>query len=378
VDDASCLQRALLLAKRAEGRTAPNPMVGAVVVRDGRVVGVGWHHRAGEPHAEILALEAAGEAARGGTLYVSLEPCSHFGKTPPCADAVAAAGISRVVACMEDPNPKVAGQGFRRLREAGVEVAWGLLADRAEELNRAYLNVVRTGLPWVVLKLAASLDGRVATRAGDSRWITGEDARRHVHRLRDRCDAVMIGAGTARRDNPELTVRLVRGRDPIRVVVSASGRLHGARRLLEAPEGPRTLIFLGEGAPEPGPAGGNVEWIRTPAQNGRVCLDTVLRQLAARGLHSVLCEGGPELAASLLQEGLVREVWWLLAPLLIGGCGALPALGGAGAERLADAWRLSRIRTARFGLDLAVTGRIDTPPRGGEADLYRQPPPVRL
>lgn len=352
------MRQALKLAARGRGRTAPNPMVGAVVVREGRVVGLGFHPRAGEPHAEVFALRQAGEAARGASLYVTLEPCCHHGRTPPCTEAVLASGVRRVVAAMPDPFPKVAGGGLRLLREAGLQVESGLLQPQAEELNRAYLKAVRTGLPWLTLKLAMTLDGKIATRTGDSRWVTGEAARRYVHRLRDWTDAVLVGSGTALADDPELTARLPGARNPLRVVVDSRARLPRTSKLARTARETPTLLLTGEESSTRDLEAAGVQIERIPARADRLDLEAALRRLVERGVHSVLCEGGGELAAALLERGLVDEVVWFIAPRLVGGRDAPGPLGGKGVERMADALELQNVRVRRLGQDLMLTARI--------------------
>jgi len=357
-DDERHMRRALRLAARARGRTAPNPMVGAVVVAGGTVVGEGWHPKAGEPHAEVFALRAAGDAARGATLYVTLEPCCHFGRTPPCTDAVVAAGVARVVTAMTDPFPKVAGGGIAQLRELGVEVEPGLLRAEAAELNRAYVRAVSTGLPWVTLKMAMTLDGKTATRTGDSRWVTGEAARKHVHRLRDWNDAVMVGIGTARADDPQLTARVRGARNPLRVIIDHRGELSPESVLVRTARETPTLVVAGEDAQTTALEVAGVEVLRVPSVRGRADLTAALRGLVARGVHSVLCEGGPTLGGSLLDAGLVDEVLWFVAPKLLGGADAFPALGGRGAERMRDATTLDQMRVRRLGEDVLVSGYV--------------------
>ncbi len=359
--DAAWMRRALRLAARAQGRTAPNPMVGAIVVRDGEVVGEGWHPRAGEPHAEVFAFRAAGEKARGGTLYVTLEPCCHHGRTPPCTEAVLASGVRRVVAAMADPFPRVAGGGLTQLRQAGLEVECGLLEADARELNRAYLCAVERGRAWVTLKMAMTLDGKIATHTGDSRWISGEASRRYVHRLRDRHDAVMVGIGTAKADNPQLTARVPGGRNPVRVVVDPRAELprdgYLARTAREVP----TVIAVGESAKSPARdelANLGIEIEVIPESGGRLELGMLLRTLAGRGIHSVLCEGGAGLAGSLLDAGLVDEVVWFIAPKLVGGRTAPGPVGGAGVEMMAGAINLEGVRMRRFGDDMAIMGYV--------------------
>jgi diaminohydroxyphosphoribosylaminopyrimidine deaminase/5-amino-6-(5-phosphoribosylamino)uracil reductase len=352
------MRRALRLAARGAGRTAPNPMVGAVIVAGEAVVGEGHHPRLGDAHAEVHALRAAGDRTRGATLYVTLEPCAHHGRTPPCAEAVIAAGIRRVVAAIEDPDPRVAGRGFALLRAAGIEVECGLLAGDAREQNRAYLKAVRTGLPWVTLKMAMSLDGKTATRTGDSRWITGEAARRFVHRLRDRHDAVLIGSGTALADDPSLTARLPGARSPLRVVADTRARLRPdsvlARTAAETP----TLLLVGPGAKTGELEALGVHVVRVPTAGVGLDLGEGLRRLAARGVHSVLCEGGASLAGALLDAGLVDELAWFIAPRIVGGSTALGAVGGVGIGGMSEALSLHSVRTRRFGDDLGVFGYL--------------------
>lgn len=352
------MRRALRLAARARGRTAPNPMVGAVVVADGHVVGEGWHPKVGEPHAEVFALREAGEAARGATLYVTLEPCCHFGRTPPCTDAVLAAGVRRVVAAMADPFPKVAGGGLARLRDAGLEVECGLLEAEARELNRAYLRAVQFGLPWVTLKMAMTLDGKSATRTGDSRWITGERARAYVHRLRDWNDAVMVGIGTARADDPQLTARLKGARNPVRIVVDPRAELEVSSHLAQTARQIPTLLAVGEGAETEALRRLGVEVESLPPAGRWLDLRALLARLVERGIHSVLCEGGSGLGASLLEAGLVDEIAWFIAPKLVGGQAAPGTVGGTGVGRMAEAWKLENVRYRRFGEDMAVFGYV--------------------
>jgi len=357
------MRRALRLAARARGKTAPNPLVGAVVALPaGEIVGEGYHHALGRPHAEVEALRAAGEAARGATLYVTLEPCAHQGRTPPCVDAILAAGVRRVVAAHADPFPQVAGEGFRRLRAAGVEVEVGLLAGEARALNEAYLKALGTGLPFVTLKMACSLDGRIATRTGDSRWVTGEPARRFVHRLRREHDAVLVGAGTWRRDDPLLTCRLRGGRNPLRVLLDARAELPATSRIYSTMGETATVLAVGPDAPEARvaslrAAGAAVERVAV-RRDGRLDVEALLRRLVERGAHSVLCEGGAELAGSLIESRLVDRVMFFFAPKIVGGRSAPGPVGGLGVEAMAEALPLTRIRRRRLGEDWLVTADV--------------------
>jgi diaminohydroxyphosphoribosylaminopyrimidine deaminase/5-amino-6-(5-phosphoribosylamino)uracil reductase len=357
------MERALALAERGRGRVSPNPMVGAVVVSDGRIVGEGFHEGPGEPHAEIVALREAGGAASGGTLYVSLEPCDHQGRTPPCTRAIVEAGPARVVAAVRDPNPLVDGRGLLALRAAGIEVCEGPLAAEASRLNEAFFKHVRTGMPFVTWKMAASLDGKVAARDGSSRWVTGEAARIDVHRLRAAADAIVAGAGTALADDPSLTVRdpSYRGRPPLRVLVDARGRVPATGDLFDdsAPTLVATTGLADEGRrSEWGSAGAEV--VVYEAEGDRVPLHRVFADLGERDVQGALLEGGPTLAWSALEEGIVDKVVVYLAPKLIGGQDAPTVLGGRGFAPIGQALSL-RIRSFDLvGEDLRV-----------EADVHR-------
>jgi diaminohydroxyphosphoribosylaminopyrimidine deaminase/5-amino-6-(5-phosphoribosylamino)uracil reductase len=356
------MARALSLAARGLGRTHPNPAVGAVVVRRGRIVGEGFHRRAGAAHAEIVALRAAGRRAAGATLYVTLEPCTHFGRTPPCLERVVAAGVARVVIGIRDPNPRVRGRGVSGLQRAGVAVTVGTLAAECRELTAGYLSWIRRGRPLVVLKLAASLDGRIATVTRASRWITHAPARRRVHELRNRLDAVMVGAGTVRADDPRLTCRLRGGRDPIRIVVAGRLRLPvGARLLRPGSRAPTWIVTASDVSRRRAAAltSAGIEVIRLPG-HGRVRVASMLRELGRRGVTSVLVEGGATLAAELLRARLVDRVVLFLAPLLIGGDG-VPLVGPLGAREPARALRLLDLRAERLGPDLVVEATLPLP-----------------
>jgi diaminohydroxyphosphoribosylaminopyrimidine deaminase / 5-amino-6-(5-phosphoribosylamino)uracil reductase len=357
--DEAWMARAVALAEGGRGSVSPNPMVGAVLVRDGRVVGEGFHRAAGEPHAEALALAAAGAAAAGATCYVTLEPCAHHGRTPPCADALVAAGVARVVTAVPDPDPRVDGAGLARLRAAGVAVGVGVGAEAAATLNAAYLTHRRLGRPRVTLKAAASLDGKVAAPDGTSRWITGPAARADAHRLRAEADAVMVGAGTALADDPRLTVRLPgwAGRQPLRVLVDAAGRVGAGGHLFDGEAG--TLVATAPAAPptavEAWKAAGAEVVECAPAPDGQgVDLHHLARALGERGVLELMVEGGPRLQASLWAAGLADRLVWYLAPLAIGGRAAPGLLGGEHAATLADARRLRLASVDRLGDDLRV------------------------
>ena len=357
------MHRALELARMSVGETSPNPPVGAVVARDGRIVGEGRTQPAGQAHAEVVALRQAGELARGATLYVTLEPCSHYGRTPPCTDAIIAAGVAEVHASMVDPNPQVGGRGLELLREAGVKVVLGEGQAEAEELAAPHAKFIRTGLPLVTLKFAMSLDGKIATRTGDSKWITGEDSRRYVHKLRAQNDVIMAGIGTVLADDPQLTARdgsdVPLPRQPLRVVVDSRGNLRPDATMLRQPG--KSLVAVSEisdGAREALMTVG-AEIFAAPTGNGRVDLRALLTELGRRGLTSVFVEGGGALAGSLFDARLVDRVVAFVAPVIIGGDRAPSPVGGQGATLMSGAIRLSDVRIERFGADVAVIGRCD-------------------
>ncbi len=353
------MRRALELAERGLFTTTPNPRVGCVIVRDGRAIGEGWHERAGEAHAEIRALEdvrARGESARGATLFVTLEPCNHFGRTPPCTEALIAAGIERVVVALRDPNSLAAG-GAERLSAAGIVVDSGLLEDEAHELNVGWIKRVREGRPWVRVKIAASLDGRTALDDGSSRWITGAEARADGHRWRARACAILTGIGTVLQDDPELTVRAVETpRQPLKVVVDRHGELPAKARLLERGS---VLVVSAEAPRNAWPA--NVESVRLPGPDGRVDLQAMLQLLAERELNEIHVEAGAKLNGALLAAGLVDELLLYIAPCILGdparGMFALPSPLGQLAARVP----LSVRGHKRIGEDWRIVARVGAP-----------------
>jgi diaminohydroxyphosphoribosylaminopyrimidine deaminase/5-amino-6-(5-phosphoribosylamino)uracil reductase len=357
------MRLAVRLGRKGLGRTGPNPPVGAVVVARGRVVGRGFHRRAGGPHGEIEALRAAGGRSRGATLYVTLEPCNHHGRTPPCTEAILAAGVRRVVFGVRDPNPRVHGGGSARLRRRGVAVESGVEAAACAELIAGFATVARRGRPLVALKLAATLDGRVATRTGASRWITGAPARRFVHRLRNEYDAVMVGAGTVIADDPALTCRLRGGRDPLRVVIDGRLRIPLTAGLLTNEAAPGTLVVttMHSGRKLAALRRRGVSVMALPGRRGVLSLRRVLERLAARGVSSVLVEGGATLAAAALREGVVDRLFLLVAPKLFGGDGRA-MVGALGVAAPRDALAVRVLGVSRLGADLlirAVPGTAD-------------------
>jgi len=356
------MRLALRQGRLGLGRTSPNPPVGAVVIRGGTVVGRGYHRRAGENHAEIEALRAAGRRAHGATLYVTLEPCNHHGRTPPCTEAVIAAGIQRVVIASIDPNPRVAGGGAERLRAAGLQVESGVLEAEGNELIVYFRKLITASSPFVTLKLAASLDGRIATADGQSRWITGEASRRHVHKLRDIHDAVLVGAETVIHDDPELTCRRRGGRNPLRVVVDGRLRLPLKAKLVTSARETPTLVFAGRAADPTKVArlrAAGVEVVLLPERNGLLSWARILAVLGKRGIASVLVEGGAQVAAALLVGRRVDRLNLFLAPKLIGGDGR-PVLGSLGVRRLREALAVGPIEVRRFAQDLFLATDVAT------------------
>lgn len=355
------LRYALQLALRGQGTASPNPMVGAVVVRSGRRMGSGFHRRPGEPHAEVRALRRAGSAARGATLFLNLEPCAHEGRTPPCVDAILRSGIRRVVCSMRDPNPRVLGRGLRALRRGGVEVHCGTLAHEARVLNEAYVHYVETGRPFVLLKAGMSLDGRIASAAGISRWITSSSSRQAAHDLRWAYDAILVGIGTILADDPELAARQgSRERaDFLRVVLDTHLRTPPASRLAQAAEKRPTLILTGPAVSRRKMATLErlgVEIKSLARTRAGVSLSGVLRELGRRNVTSILVEGGSQIHASFLEAGRADKMLLFVAPMILGGKGAVPVVGGQGAKRPSDAIRLDRLTIGRQGRDLVLTG----------------------
>jgi len=361
------MKRALSLARRGSGKTSPNPAVGCVIVRDGTIVGEGWHRKAGTPHAEIHALHAAGELARGADLYVTLEPCSHFGKTPPCAEALIKAGPARVFIGMIDPNPLVAGRGAAALRRAGIAVETGILEAECRALNEPFIKHVTTGMPFVTLKSALTLDGKTATSGGDSRWITSAAARRLVHRLRSRTDAVMTGSGTLLADDPQLTVRMVRGRSPLRIVVDSSLQTPVDCALMsEAATVPVIIATAGgHGAKAARLAAKGAEVLRCGQADGQVDLAALLKILGSRGIQSILLEGGERLCGEMLRQGLIDRFLFFFAPKIVGGMGK-GLFAGSGAALMQDAAQLAIRKVSRVGDDILVEAGFAPTDASGE------------
>ena len=364
-EDIKYMRRALRLGEKGLGYTTPNPAVGAVVARQGMILGEGWHQKAGTPHAEVHALRAAGDAAKGADLYVTLEPCNHTGRTPPCTHAILQAGIRRVVIGTLDPNPKVAGGGTEFLRDKGIEVETGCLRDECRLLIAPFTKHILTGMPWVRSKVACSLDGRTATRTGHSKWITNQQARRSGHRLREISDAILVGKGTIVADDPQLTCRKGKKtvKDPIRVVLDSGLSVDPSSRICRLKSSAPTVIIGVEGKStdehrQALEASGTKVWFTPPDGQGRVNIRDVLRMLGDFGVQSLLVEGGATVHGAFWDRAFVDEAFFYYAPMVIGGKDARPAIGGSGAVDVERATRLSKVQHRKLGDNWLVRGLV--------------------
>ncbi len=357
--DRHWMQRALTLAEQGRGHVEPNPLVGAVVVRDGQLVGEGWHQKYGEAHAEVNAFTAAGEQARGATLYVTLEPCCHHGKTPPCTDAVIRAGIVRVVAAMADPFPQVSGKGAELLCGAGIAVEIGECEAEARRLNAPYLTLLQKGRPYIHAKWAMTLDGKIATRSRDSKWVSNKASRQMVHEIRGRMDAILVGIGTVLADDPQLTVRPPGLRPLARIVLDSQGRIPLASQLVRTADAVPTFVFTTAAIPPATQAALTARGCGVEVVTGadRCDLNEVLQSLGKLRFTNVLVEGGSAVLGSFLDAGLIDEVHVFIAPVLAGGDRALSPIGGGGVDKIAEALRLTDMQVAYFDGDLYVHGR---------------------
>lgn len=352
------MRAALRLAEKAAGRTSPNPMVGALLVRGGKIIATGYHQKAGGDHAEVAALRRAGAKARGATLYLNLEPCSHYGRTPPCVGALIAAGVKRVVAGMADPNPLVSGRGFRRLRQSGIQVRSGVLEAECRALNEAFVKYITLGMPLVLLKIAASLDGKIATATGSSRWVTGREARRRVHDLRNRVDAVLVGIGTVIADDPQLTCRIPGGRNPVRIILDRRLRIPLKARVLNEPG--KTIVVAGAHVRQNKLKAveklGAEVW-RMPSRRQGISLAAVLQKIAAQGILSVMIEGGSVTAGHALAEKVVDKIAFFYAPKIVGGDG-LSVVSPLGVKDMNQSIPIENSKVERIGNDILVTGYL--------------------
>ena len=356
------MRMALKLAKKGQGHTSPNPMVGAVIVKGGKVVGRGYHRAAGRAHAEVLAIEDAGSKAESATLYVNLEPCNHTGRTPPCTRKILKAGIRRVIMAMADPHTK-AGGGAAFLRQHGIDVLSGVCEKQATSLNEAFVKFVSTGCPFVIIKCAATLDGRIATRTGDSQWVTGEKARRFVHRLRHAVDAILVGIGTVRADNPSLTTRLdsKKGVDPVRIVLDTHLSISPDAGILALDSDADTILVAGKNAAKSKRKQiqrDGVRIIEQPLKGGRIDLTSLMARLGSEGITSLLIEGGSTVLASALNSGIVDKALFFYAPKILGGDDGMPICRGSGPALMKDSIQLKHIRVQRFAEDVMIEGYI--------------------
>jgi len=364
------MRRALDLARRAEGFTSPNPMVGAVVVKDGRIVGEGYHQAAGLPHAEVNALDDAGEEASGAILYVTLEPCNHTGRTPPCTAKIIRSGIRTVVSAMDDPNPRVAGGGHAALEAQGIRVHRNVCESEARRLNEAFVKHIRTGRPFVTLKCAATLDGRIATRTGDACWVTGPASRLQVHRLRHAVDGIMVGINTVQADDPSLTTRLPaevqpNPRDPVRIILDSRLSISENAGILRLDSEAVTLIICADSVPDAARARVVLRGVEvvpmSTGSDGRIDLVGLMRYLGERDITSLLIEGGSRVIAAALAAGIVDKVMFFYAPKILGGDDGVPICAGPSRDSMADSIRVTDVRTQRFEDDLLVEGYVHYP-----------------
>jgi diaminohydroxyphosphoribosylaminopyrimidine deaminase/5-amino-6-(5-phosphoribosylamino)uracil reductase len=357
---------AINLAKKGRGKTSPNPLVGAVVVKNDRIIGKGYHKKYGEPHAEVNALKACKDKAKDATLYVNLEPCCHYGKkTPPCTDTIKKSGIRKVVCATLDPNPQVNGKGIETLRDAGIEVDLGILEEEAKKLNKVYWKFITTGLPFVILKIAQTLDGKIATKLGDSKWITQEDSRRFVHSLRSRVDAVLVGANTVRRDDPELTIHNAKGENPIRIILDSSGKISENSRVIKKNNNGKTIIATTNQKTEekfhcwgrgltPVPSSGIQIWKIKKGKDDKIDLVQLLKKAGENQISSLLVEGGSKVFTSFLKEKLVDKIYYFLSPKILGK--GLDSFGDLGIKKISDSITLRDCEIKRFKNDFLIIG----------------------
>lgn len=359
--DEQYMQKALQLAQKGEGYVAPNPMVGAVIVKNDRIIGRGYHEQYGGPHAEVNAIASAKEDVAGATMYVTLEPCSHYGKTPPCADLLIEKKLAKVVIGSLDPNPLVAGKGIQKLKEAGIEVVSGVLEKECNEVNRVFRHYITTKRPYVVMKTAMTLDGKIATATGESQWISGEESRKDVHRLRHKYTAIMVGVNTIVHDNARLTCRMEQGKNPVRIVVDSRLRIALSANVLKDQEHNQTILATTNQA---SPLAAHkletfgAKVLYCSSKDDRVDLNDLMNQLGAMGIDSILLEGGAMLNDSALREGIVQEVITYVAPKIIGGAQALTPIAGIGVAHLQDAYQLEQMKATAIGEDIKISAYV--------------------
>lgn len=362
--DEDYMNMALDLAELGQGYTSPNPMVGALIVNNDQIVGRGYHEKVGKAHAEINAINSAGESARGATLYVTLEPCNHTGRTPPCTERILSAGIQHVIVAMRDVNPHVKGGGIGFLQQHGIRITTGVCEDRAKKLNEAFVKYVRTGRPFVTVKCASTLDGRIATKTGDSKWVSGEESRTFVHRMRHAVDAIMVGVDTVKRDDPSLTARLsnAKGRDPERIILDTRLSISDSAKIMQLDSRAGTMIITGS---EISVEKKNrlerkgIQVIQSAVKSGLIDLNSLMDFLSASGITSLLVEGGGRVIASALKDGIVDKVIFFYSPRILGGDDGVPICRGAGPALMRDSIPLKNISVRRFGDDVMIEGYID-------------------
>jgi diaminohydroxyphosphoribosylaminopyrimidine deaminase/5-amino-6-(5-phosphoribosylamino)uracil reductase len=349
------MKLAINLAKKGIGKTSPNPLVGAVVVKNDRIIGRGYHKKFGEPHAEINALKACKDNSKNATLYVNLEPCCHYGKkTPPCTDMIKKSGIKKVVFATLDPNPQVNGKGIKTLRDAGIEVDFGILEGEAKKLNEVYLRFITTGLPFVILKIAQTLDGRIATKTGDSKWITQEDSRRFVHSLRSSVDAVLVGANTVKRDDPGLTIHDAGGENPIRIILDSSGKISNHSKVIKENRNGKTIVATTSQKIKEKFKGKTEIWKIQKSKDGKIDLVQLLKKAGGNQISSLLVEGGSKVFTSFLKEKLVNKVYYFLSPKILGK--GLDSFGDLGIKKISDSITLRDCEIKKFKNDLLIIG----------------------
>lgn len=346
------MARAIKLAKKAEGMTSPNPIVGAVIVKNGRIVGEGYHKKAGSAHAEVNAIRAAGRSARGASIYVTLEPCNHFGRTPPCTDAIIRSGIKEVIVGMRDPNPINDGAGVKKMRRSGINILFGVLEKECLAINGPYVKLITKKIPYVTLKMAQTLDGKIASPSGDSRWITGEDSRRYVHQMRSRFDAVMVGSNTVMKDDPVLLSKIRGSKQPIRIIVGGTSDMPASLKIFKTAG--RSGVIVAHVRREIVKTYPHIQYLACRSKNGRVDLKDMLERLACRGIMNILAEGGGELAWSLIKDGLADKFLFFIAPKIMGGKASLTSVEGQGVNKAADAFRLKNVKVRRFKEDILI------------------------
>jgi diaminohydroxyphosphoribosylaminopyrimidine deaminase / 5-amino-6-(5-phosphoribosylamino)uracil reductase len=364
-DDEYFMKMALDLASKGQGETSPNPMVGAVIVKDGKIVGQGYHPAAGKAHAEVYAIDDAGINAENATLYVTLEPCNHHGRTPPCTEKILKAGIQRLVVAMEDPNPDVKGGGMAYLADRGIRVTSGILHSEAQKQNEVFIKFVKKKEPFVILKCAATLDGQIATRTGDAKWVTGEASRQYVHQLRHRVDAILVGMGTVRKDNPSLTTRLQNrvGKNPIRIILNTHLTISEKAKVVQSTSEAETWVISGKQMAAEGASAkrdrlekAGVRLMETPVRNDRIHLPQLMHMLGQNHITSLLIEGGADVMASAVSAGIVDKIMFFYAPKLLGGNDGVPMCRGKGAELMQGARPVTGISVRRFDDDIMIAG----------------------